>query len=70
MGDVKTSTHPSGICSRRLKKTGLRPTISFKPEAKHWLVEKGDFVLHLALSATQILASLPVSRQTTLMLPV
>jgi beta-glucosidase len=42
----------------------------FKSEAKHWLVEKGDFVLHLALSATQILASLPVSRQTTLMLPV
>jgi hypothetical protein len=33
-------------------------------------VEKGDFVLHLALSATQILALLPVSRQTTLMLPV
>ena len=42
----------------------------FDAAAKQWLVESGDFVLHVALSATETISSLPVSRQTTLKLPI
>ena len=35
----------------------------FDTAAKQWLVESGDFVLHVALSATETISSLPVSRR-------
>jgi beta-glucosidase len=41
----------------------------FDPKAKRWIVGSGDYVLHLALSAMEMISSVPLSRQATLRLP-
>jgi beta-glucosidase len=41
----------------------------FDPKAKLWIVGSGDFVLHLALSATEMISSVPLSRRAVLRLP-
>jgi beta-glucosidase len=42
----------------------------FRTEAKHWLVEAGDFTLHVGQSSADLPLSAKLTRNTTLMLPV
>jgi len=42
----------------------------FRTEAKHWLVEAGQFKLHVGQSSADLPLSATVTRNTTLMLPV
>lgn len=42
----------------------------FRTEAKHWLVEAGDFALHVGQSSADLPLSAKLTRNTTLMLPV
>ena len=52
--------------SRRVTlELGPRDFAYFDPGSKRWVVESGGFVLHVALSATEILSSHTVSRRTT-----
>ena len=60
----------SGESRRVTLELNARDFAYFDPAPQQWLVEKGDFVLHLALSATEIVKSLPLSRQSTLRLPI
>ncbi|KQN71521.1 glycoside hydrolase family 3 C-terminal domain-containing protein [Devosia sp. Leaf64] len=42
----------------------------FRTEAKHWLVEAGDFTLHVGQSSADLPLTAKLTRNTTLMLPV
>jgi beta-glucosidase len=57
--------------SRRLAlELDARSFAFYSVNAKHWLVEAGDFSLHVGTSATEIKFAEKLGRSTTLMLPV
>jgi beta-glucosidase len=59
-----------GESRRLLLELDARSFAFYSVNARHWLVEAGDFSVHLGTSATAIKFSEKLSRSTTLMLPV